>query len=1063
MKINLTLFIGIIIHISAFSQWIHTGGPNGGYTNEIVQVGPVLILSAGNGGIYKSLDDGKSWNLSISGLPCNASVQALVEHNGLVYASISKSGIYISDDKGDSWIAINSGIENLTFYNFIVDGNNIYAGNANGGIYYSPDNGVSWSNKSNGISSIQFQDFLIFNSKVYASGVSLYETSNNGDTWTKIDIPNLNLNGIRAMTVKNNIFYASSEGTVFVSSDNLVSWNEYTINNNGASIVNMLSANNFVYLTTSLGRYYYTNDNGVNWTLVENTNTNSFVNDLFFINNTIIMSTTEGLYESSDVGTSWSENNNGINALQIESLNKNNSFLFAGTENQGIFRSADNSQKWTNISNGLNAANALHIYEISVIGNYIFIATGGGIYSSPNNGDTWELKLDPGVNKSTQVLDYDNGIFVTGINGTGIYISSDNGETWNLTQTNGLNIDTSYECILINGNTIIVSTQDGEMFISNNLGNTWNNISITNSYHYTYDLELDNNKLYAATSKGLMVSTNLGQNWTPFNNDSKITHDVLFDSDKIYIATSSGVYVATDLEKKWYSLCDGMGLQSTNKLLLNNSALFAGTFGLSVWKRFKVDGDLPPTESSSTIGINKLSLCPNSSPVNLFSKIGISSDTKGTWIPNLASASGIFDPSVDSLGLYTFKYENDLCGCENYLKIEVTFDSQVNAGGDATITICKENTPINLYESLEGNPDLGGTWSPQPASGTNIFDPSIDSAGIYTYNVSSADCGMDTAEVTIVLVNKPNTGINGSLSICSNKPEVDLLKSLGGTPDIGGIWSPILSSGTNIFNPSIDKSGIFTYTINNGNCLSVSEVNVTVFREPNTGIDGDLSICANSSLVNLFDSLKGNPDTGGTWSPILLSGSGIFNPSEDLAGTYTYTINSICGNYSSQVSVSTFDRYDTPNYNINIVDFSNLNSIIITVNDNLHYEYSLDGTLFQNNNIFNNLLGGNYMVFGREINGCGFFQKSVFVLDYPKFFTPNGDGYNDVWQLMGISNEKYSLYIFDRFGKLLKKLDTVNYYWDGIYDGNPMPSTDYWFKIIFEDGSNKVGHFTLKR
>ena len=1064
MKINLTLFIVFLIPLSVFSQWVQTAGPNGGYTNEIVQVGTELILSAGNGGIYKSADNGKTWKSSVSGLPCNEDVLALVEYNGLIYASISRSGIYFSNDAGNNWVALNTGIENLTFYSLFVDDSNIYAGNANGGVYYSPDNGITWNDRSNGISNIQFQDFILFNSKIYAAGTSLFETSDNGDTWVEVNIPGLSGNGIRAMTAENNIFYASSEGTVFTSNDNLNSWNTYTINNNGSSIVSMSYSNNTVYLTTSLGRYFYTNDSGVNWSLVQNPNTDSFVHHLFFTNNSILMSTTDGVYESINTGATWSRSNNGLGALQIKSLEKNNLYIFAGTDSQGVFRSADNGENWTLINNGLNNTNTLHIDEIFAIGNTVFIATGDGIYKSTNNGDSWERKLNPGINKSNQGLDSDNGVFATGVNGTGVYISSDNGETWNLTSTNGLNIDTSYYSVKIHDNVIVVSTHGGEMFISTDLGNTWNDISIASSYHLTYDFEFINNNLYAATTKGLMISSDLGQNWSSFNNDQKTILDVVFDDEKIYIATDLGMYIATNEEKVWYDLCEGMGKQYTNKLLINNNILFAGTFSNSVWKRYKIDGNLPPVENSSTIGVDKLSLCSNSSPVNLYTEIGIPLDSNGIWTPNLTNPNGIFNPLLDTPGIYTFTYDSDLCDCENYLKIEVSLDGQANAGNDTDLTLCKENISINLFENIDGNPDLGGTWSPQLASGTNIFNPSIDAEGVYTYSVSSLDCGTDTSELDVRIIDIPNAGIDSNLTLCKENTSINLYENIDGNPDLGGIWSPQLASGTNIFNPSIDVEGIYTYTIDNGSCQSASELSITIMEEPNAGIDSSLILCKKDTSINLFENIKGDPDLGGIWSPQLASGTNTFNPSIDDEGIYTYTVdNGLCQSVS-ELNITIVERSNVViDYNIDIVDFSNSNSITITINSGLEYEYSLDGILYQTSNIFNNLNGGMYTVFGREIEGCDYFKKEIFILDYPRFFTPNDDGNNDVWQIIGASNEKYNLYIFNRFGKLLKVLDSINNNWDGIYNGSKMPSTDYWFKIVLEDGTSKEGHFSLIR
>jgi gliding motility-associated-like protein len=88
------------------------------------------------------------------------------------------------------------------------------------------------------------------------------------------------------------------------------------------------------------------------------------------------------------------------------------------------------------------------------------------------------------------------------------------------------------------------------------------------------------------------------------------------------------------------------------------------------------------------------------------------------------------------------------------------------------------------------------------------------------------------------------------------------------------------------------------------------------------------------------------------------------------------------------------------------------------------------------------------------------------VLGIPHYFTPNGDGYNDYWNVKGVSaqfNYLSRILIFDRFGKLLKQIGTTGLGWDGTYNGHPMPADDYWYNIEFEDGRNAKGHFALKR
>ena len=227
-KIYLIIFINILLNTLSFSQWSTTGGPSGGFTGEIVETENALIVSAGNGGIYKSTDNGETWELHVSGLPLNEGVQDLVASNGSLYASLSRDGIYLSTDEAQNWTPINNGISSLTFYNFMVLDSEIYAGNANGGIYYSDDNGSTWTEKSDGVSDIQFQDFAYFNTAVYAGGSSLFKSLDNGDTWEEIEVVGLGANGVRSMTATENSLFLGDDGNIFVSSDGM-SWNKSTL------------------------------------------------------------------------------------------------------------------------------------------------------------------------------------------------------------------------------------------------------------------------------------------------------------------------------------------------------------------------------------------------------------------------------------------------------------------------------------------------------------------------------------------------------------------------------------------------------------------------------------------------------------------------------------------------------------------------------------------------------------------------------------------------------------------------------------------------------------------
>ena len=152
-----------------------------------------------------------------------------------------------------------------------------------------------------------------------------------------------------------------------------------------------------------------------------------------------------------------------------------------------------------------------------------------------------------------------------------------------------------------------------------------------------------------------------------------------------------------------------------------------------------------------------------------------------------------------------------------------------------------------------------------------------------------------------------------------------------------------------------------------------------------------------------------------------------------------------------------------------------IQTIIVNVSEGLNvypsgvYEYALNDGAYQKSNVFHNVEAGDHLIWVRDrITGACAVSKVVSVMNYPKFFTPNGDGFNDTWNVLGLKNQPGAkVYIFDRSGKLLKQLSPLGEGWDGTYGGRPMPSTDYWFSVEYVDfngyGREFKGHFSLKR
>ena len=149
--------------------------------------------------------------------------------------------------------------------------------------------------------------------------------------------------------------------------------------------------------------------------------------------------------------------------------------------------------------------------------------------------------------------------------------------------------------------------------------------------------------------------------------------------------------------------------------------------------------------------------------------------------------------------------------------------------------------------------------------------------------------------------------------------------------------------------------------------------------------------------------------------------------------------------------------------------FSSTENTIEILIDNLgvgDYEYALDDLIFQDQPNFINVRPGMRTVSVRDKVGCGVSQVQVGVVGYYKYFSPNNDGINDTWQILGLKttfNSLSNVYIYDRYGRFLAQISGPNETWDGSYQGQPLLADDYWFRLELEDGRVYTGHFSLMR
>jgi gliding motility-associated-like protein len=357
---------------------------------------------------------------------------------------------------------------------------------------------------------------------------------------------------------------------------------------------------------------------------------------------------------------------------------------------------------------------------------------------------------------------------------------------------------------------------------------------------------------------------------------------------------------------------------------------------------------------------------------------------------------------------------------------QLTYNPDVNDSTTPSFSglqsnFCQNQTPNNL--PLISNEGISGTWFPTSISTSTV--------GTFTYifTPNSGECALPFAfEITI----NPTTNLSfTNISICRGENV-----TFPDTNGVIGTWLPSTISNTN--------SATYTFTPVN-QCINPSQWQVEV-KNLQQILFSDTIICSGQTLN--FPNTNG---IIGTWSP------SVVNSNQD--GIYTFTPSENCSQYSTwKVIVTPISS----NLTLTII-----NNIIIANIENANQSllYQLDNGIFQYSNVFNNVKSGCHTINVTDTLGCTQLSSTAFVFNYPKFFTPNDDGHNDYWNIK-LENSNAKLYVFDRYGKLITQIFQNELGWNGTYNGNQLPATDYWFVLEYDQcGIQKTfkSHFSLIR
>ncbi|MBI5324297.1 MAG: T9SS type A sorting domain-containing protein [Ignavibacteriae bacterium] len=588
--------------------WEKVNVPNDSPTKELA------IDSSGNLytcflGMYKSTDDGTSWNVidevTAQGQTVKLSrtkliIQSIaIAKNGYLFSSMSDGGVFRSIDGGNSWGLIQDTMENIQ--DFIACSNGRIFANRTYDLYFSDDSGSSWSrcefwedthlgnsrtrmalspsgklfasNKgvwvidtaslaynyyTDGLDSSWIRCFAFGNGKVFAgtdtSGV--YVSADDGQTWNRLNNSPKTVSITSMVYTKNGKLIAGSEdGGIYISADDGLTWTKSTASFADYSINDIDIYNEKIYVCSN--GIFTSKDDGENWTVIaDNPGFPMITSYDINSNGKIFAMSLIGLYSSTDKGNSWSFNPmNGINIDYMNGvlLDKNDKLYIWSSYLDYFLFSSDDGTTWENVP-GFENTRTYDLKENSL--GHLYLANGQGLssnlYVSKNDGQSWEKLLDNFNSAVINLGENDEIIYTEDVT---VYYSTDYGITWIPKTCMDLAGEFYGQKIEMDGDFIWISYPKSGVIESNDRGNIWRLINdgltgddFVGEFQFN-DINKISNTLYAGLDYGLFTYDFDNRTW--ILSDSGIiaspTSHVNYLKDKhIYATTTTGVYRTVD-------------------------------------------------------------------------------------------------------------------------------------------------------------------------------------------------------------------------------------------------------------------------------------------------------------------------------------------------------------------------------------------------------------------------------------------------------------------------------------------------------------------------------------
>ncbi|MGH7491443.1 MAG: T9SS type A sorting domain-containing protein [bacterium] len=566
--------------------WETTTGPFSGYIRDILGArNGAIFVAAGIDGLYRSSDNGATWQLLNHGLAGERAYRIVSTFSGVLFLDTGGK-VYRSLDYGQTWVHVLSGAGYARdFWSFSRDSVETVYLFAEFGFLHSSNLGQTWSavdglaNAGRVFSMLQTSEGSLWT----GTQQGLFRQRSDDTSWVESaqGLPEVGVTAL--LELPNHSLLAGTYGEgVYVLADGDMVWQPADLRKTWVDALARDGNGRIIAVQYGLSKFYSSEDGGMHWRMLDSL---AVEMQSFYLSGSgerYAGAFTGNILYSTEAGK-WKQIGppimRGIDVLDVNVTGT----MMAGSTGV-LFRASKHEEGWLPRAWLTN-----HLWDVvhTSRGTLLALVLTGSVLRSEDDGQSWQYVSRLNADLRTFAIDSREVLFIG--SGSGVFWSEDEGGTWHQVLPDILRYEGIVKLVVNKQDHLFAVTADGKIFRSTTRGLRWEYVSTVPAYGASsLGVDSEDRLFVGFRPHGVFRSDQNGAGWQQINNglDSIDVNDVAVNSnDDLFVATATGAYASTDHGDNWHRLGDGIPVDGVYRLALDSDErLYAGTYESGVFR-----------------------------------------------------------------------------------------------------------------------------------------------------------------------------------------------------------------------------------------------------------------------------------------------------------------------------------------------------------------------------------------------------------------------------------------------------------------------------------------------